>query len=58
MEAKKATTVKRVENFIMIVLEKYTVVEFDESVKLNFVSISNEEMKNSVSFFQYFDVGK
>ena len=38
MEAKKATTVKRVENFIMIVLEKYTVVEFDESVKLNFVS--------------------
>ena len=42
----------------MIVLEKYTVVEFDESVKLNFVSISNEEMKNSVSFFQYFDVGK
>ena len=57
MEAKKATTA-RVENFIMIVLEKYTVVEFDESVKLNFVSISNEEMKNSVSFFQYFDVGK
>ena len=39
----------------MIVLEKYTVVEFDESVKLNFVSISNEEMKNIVSFFQYFE---